>query len=163
VHGVEKAALKDSPKRSILPDCGRLSACLREARIIAFGGWLHIEGAGQEGNRKHAFLETMADEWRFGGDGRGLKRFLCGTAKSIIRYRLASAFFAGAQHAENDETALSFERYRPYIMPIASKGFTIIELMVTIVVVAVLAAVAIPSMGNFISQTRLSGNVKYPE
>ena len=44
-------------------------------------------------------------------------------------------------------------------MPIANKGFTLIELMVTISVAAILAAVAIPFMANFISQTRLSGNV----
>lgn len=46
-----------------------------------------------------------------------------------------------------------------YTMPMTNKGFTLIELMVTISVAAILAAVAIPSMGNFISQTRLSGNV----
>lgn len=41
----------------------------------------------------------------------------------------------------------------------SGKGFTLIELLVTISVVAILATVALPSMGKFINQTRLSGNV----
>ncbi|WP_277347228.1 GspH/FimT family pseudopilin [Collimonas pratensis] len=39
------------------------------------------------------------------------------------------------------------------------KGFTLVELLVTISVAAILAAVALPSMGNFINRTRLSGHV----
>lgn len=101
----------------------------------------------------------IVDEWYFGGDGRGLKWFLCGNVKPIIRHRLDKAFSGGAQHAKNAENGLSFKQNNKYIMPITSKGFTLIELMVTISVAAILAAVAIPSMGNFINQTRLSGNV----
>ena len=59
----------------------------------------------------------------------------------------------------NTRIVLSFKKKNNYIMPIVSRGFTLIELMVTIVVVAILAAVGLPSMGNFIAQNRLSGNV----
>jgi len=54
---------------------------------------------------------------------------------------------------------LSLRRVNRFVKSAANKGFTLIELVVTITVAAILAAVAIPSMGNFISQTRLSGNV----
>ncbi|MEO6920053.1 MAG: GspH/FimT family pseudopilin [Collimonas sp.] len=59
----------------------------------------------------------------------------------------------------NAEFFSYIEKNDKYTMSIASRGFTLIELMVTIVVVAILAAVGIPTMGNFISQNRLSGNV----
>ncbi|PFH08818.1 type IV fimbrial biogenesis protein FimT [Collimonas sp. PA-H2] len=59
----------------------------------------------------------------------------------------------------NTGIVLSIEKNNKHIVSIVSRGFTLIELMVTIVVVAILAAVGLPSMGNFIAQNRLSGNV----
>ena len=38
-----------------------------------------------------------------------------------------------------------------------SRGFTLIELVVTVAVVAILAAVAFPGMGDFIDRQRLVG------
>ena len=37
-----------------------------------------------------------------------------------------------------------------------SKGFTLIELMVTVAIMGIMAAIAFPSMSNFISNTRLT-------
>ncbi|MFC5472611.1 GspH/FimT family pseudopilin [Paraherbaspirillum soli] len=54
---------------------------------------------------------------------------------------------------------LSFEIKNKHVIPSISKGFTLIELMVTIVVMAILLAVAMPSMASFVTQNRLSGNV----
>lgn len=59
----------------------------------------------------------------------------------------------------NAEIALSVQKNNMTAMPGVVKGFTLIELAVTMVVAGILAAVAIPYMSNFISQTRLSGNV----
>ena len=41
----------------------------------------------------------------------------------------------------------------------ANKGFTLIELMITIAVMSILLSLAIPSMRDFVTQNRLSGNV----
>lgn len=57
------------------------------------------------------------------------------------------------------EILLYVEQHKKrFIFPVG-KGFSSIELMITIVVAAILATVAIPSMSDFIHQTRLSGNV----
>ena len=37
-----------------------------------------------------------------------------------------------------------------------TKGFTLVELMVTLAVMGIMAAIAFPSMGNFIANTRLT-------
>ncbi len=59
----------------------------------------------------------------------------------------------------NSANLLRVFRCHKSIVLQSSKGFTLVELLVTISVAAILATVALPSMGNFINQTRLSGNV----
>lgn len=43
--------------------------------------------------------------------------------------------------------------------PYAVQGFTLIELMITISIAAILLAVGVPSMRDMIQQNRLTGNV----
>ncbi|WP_211453321.1 GspH/FimT family pseudopilin [Collimonas antrihumi] len=51
-----------------------------------------------------------------------------------------------------------FKKNNKYTICSSSAGFSLIELMITIVVMTILLAVAIPSMQSFIAQNRLSGN-----
>jgi type IV fimbrial biogenesis protein FimT len=61
-----------------------------------------------------------------------------GNAKNQMRFR------------KNDKAVASI---------VFREGFTVIELMITITVLAILLAIAVPSMQSFIAQNRLSGNV----
>lgn len=77
-------------------------------------------------------------------------------------YNLAlvrTGYFWGVSVQGNAEVVLSFRQKNKYIVPSAAAGFTLMELVVTIAVVAILAAVGMPAMSSFISQNRLSGNV----
>ncbi|AMP01413.1 type II transport GspH family protein [Collimonas arenae] len=61
--------------------------------------------------------------------------------------------------SSNSDILLFFSHQNDRLIVSACKGITTIELMITILVAAILAAIAVPSMGSFINKTRLSGNV----
>lgn len=60
----------------------------------------------------------------------------------------------------NNKKCLLLKKDSKYIVHASTnRGFTLIELMVTITVLAILLMVGLPSMQSFIAQNRLSGNV----
>lgn len=57
----------------------------------------------------------------------------------------------------NAKKYLFSKKNKEYTIHAASKGFTLVELMITITVLAILLAVGVPAMQSFIAQNRLSG------
>lgn len=115
--------------------------------------------------------KALEDEWSSTGDDRSVSRKACrpvvllSAFEGIFAYRQGSVrlilpaslgtlnAFAGALVSAPDHAFIPC-RALPMSSPVSNHGFTLIELMVTVAILATLVAIALPNFSSTISSTK---------